>query len=160
MGSIHEDTLEDGFTMETKLFLILGVVAVTAGVAFGSEDNYILSDEFIAEINQKAKTWTAGRNFDVKTPRSRFMGMMGVLQKTIVLYPLFEKTIIPKSSQKTSLLDLTHESNGQCVTQSAWFGTKVDVDLAGLLEQQLPCLIAFAFIVQIMIRFLYHHKKF
>merc|ERR1711992_488487 len=78
MGSIHEDTLEDGFTMETKLFLILGLIAVTAGVAFGSEDNYILSDEFIAEINQKAKTWTAGRNFDVKTPRSRFMGMMGV----------------------------------------------------------------------------------
>merc|ERR1711910_223481 len=78
MGSIHEDTLEDGFTMETKLFLILGVVAVTAGVAFGSEDNYILSDEFIAEINQKAKTWTAGRNFDVNTPRSRFQGMMGV----------------------------------------------------------------------------------
>merc|ERR1712018_659859 len=78
MGSIHEDTLENSFTMETKLFLILGVVAVTAGGAFGSEDNYILSDEFIAEINQKAKTWTAGRNFDVKTPRSRFMGMMGV----------------------------------------------------------------------------------
>merc|ERR1712088_1071032 len=62
--------------MGMKVILILAVVAITA--AFGSEDNYILSDEFIAEINQKAKTWTAGRNFDVKTPRSRFMGMMGV----------------------------------------------------------------------------------
>merc|ERR1712154_591301 len=98
MGSIHEDTLENGFTMETKLFLILGVVAVTAGVAFGSEDNYILSVEFIAEINQKAKTWTAGRNFDVKTPRSRFMGMMGVHPENNRSLPPVEKTIIPKSS--------------------------------------------------------------
>merc|ERR1712150_173056 len=78
MGSIPEDTLKDRFIMETKLFVILGLVAITAGVAFSSEENYILSDEFIAEINQKAKTWTAGRNFDVNTPRSRFQGMMGV----------------------------------------------------------------------------------
>merc|ERR1712141_880836 len=74
MGSILEFPLEDGFKM--KVILILAVVAITA--AFGSEDNYILSDEFIAEINSKAKTWTAGRNFEVKTPRTRFLGMMGV----------------------------------------------------------------------------------
>merc|ERR1712126_129747 len=74
MGSILEFPLEDCFKM--KVILILALVAVTA--AFGSDDNYILSDEFIAEINSKAKTWTAGRNFDVKTPRTRFLGMMGV----------------------------------------------------------------------------------
>merc|ERR1712241_1318588 len=78
MGSIPEDALEDRFIMETKLFLIFGLVAITAGVAFSSEENYILSGEFIAEINQKTKTWTAGRNFDVNTPRNRFQGMMGV----------------------------------------------------------------------------------
>merc|ERR1712136_584664 len=77
MGSILEFPLEDCFKM--KVILILALVAVTA--AFGSDDNYILSDEFIAEINSKAKTWTAGRNFDVKTPRTRFLGMMGIHPK-------------------------------------------------------------------------------
>merc|ERR1712136_224051 len=80
MGSILGVPLEDCCKMQMKLISILGLVAVTAGVAFGQllEDNYILSDEFIAEINSKAKTWTAGRNFDVKTPRTTFLGMMGV----------------------------------------------------------------------------------
>merc|ERR1712126_174102 len=80
MGSILGGPLEDCCKMQMKLISILGLVALTAGVAFGQllEDNYILSDEFIAEINSKAKTWTAGRNFDVKTPRTTFLGMMAV----------------------------------------------------------------------------------
>merc|ERR1712154_576903 len=136
---IHEDTLKDGFTMETKLFLILGVVAVTAGVAFGSEDNYILSDEFIAEINQKAKTWTAGRNFDVKTPRSRFMGMMGVHPENNRSLPPVREDNYTEEQLKDVPAEFDPRVEWPMCDSIGMVGTKVDVDLAGLLEQPLPC---------------------
>ena len=40
--------------------------------------NYIVSDAFIDEINRKAQTWTAGRNFHPETSSNYLKGLMGV----------------------------------------------------------------------------------
>merc|ERR1712001_320285 len=66
------------FMMEMKLLLSVFVIAF--GVALGnSEENFILSDDFIEETNRKANgLWTAERSFNIKTPRTYFTGMMGV----------------------------------------------------------------------------------
>jgi len=66
--------------MELKLLLTLGLTTIAFGVALGnSEDNYILSDEFIEETNRKANgLWTAGRSFNFNTPRTYFTGLLGV----------------------------------------------------------------------------------
>merc|ERR1712001_314057 len=66
------------FMMEMKLLLSVFVIAL--GVAFGSsEENFILSNDFIEETNRKANgLWTAERSFNIKTPRTYFTGMMGV----------------------------------------------------------------------------------
>merc|ERR1711970_453241 len=46
-----------------------------------------LSDQFIAEINEKATTWTAGRNFHKDTPMGFIRGLLGA-RKTKTENPL------------------------------------------------------------------------
>ena len=64
-----------------KLYLILffGVIALCSSV-FGaaSFQNYLNSDDFIAEINSKATTWKAGRNFHPETSTNYIKGLLGV----------------------------------------------------------------------------------
>merc|ERR1712154_526299 len=71
--SFEADT---SFKMEMKLLLSVFVIAF--GVALGSsEENFILSDDFIEETNRKANgLWTAERSFNIKTPRTYFIGMI------------------------------------------------------------------------------------
>merc|ERR1712241_1116608 len=67
----------DVFKMAMKLLLALCLITIASAKI--AEHNYILSDEFIAEINRKANgKWIAGKNFPVDTPRTTFEGMMGV----------------------------------------------------------------------------------
>lgn len=58
--------------MQLFIFIILPLVAVSAGY----EDP--LSDEFINEINKKATTWKAARNFDPSTSHTYLRSLMGV----------------------------------------------------------------------------------
>jgi len=64
-----------------KLFLAFAILfAASEAKLDNSEDNYILSDEFIAETNRLANgQWTAERSFDSKTPTSYFQNMLGLL---------------------------------------------------------------------------------
>jgi len=66
--------------MEMKLLFSVGLFVIAFGAALGSsEENFILSDDFIEETNRKANgLWTAERSFNIKTPRTYFTGMMGV----------------------------------------------------------------------------------
>ena len=52
-----------------RLMLILAVAAISASAEnrHWNWHNYILSDDFIDEINSEATTWTAGRNFHPHT---------------------------------------------------------------------------------------------
>lgn len=58
----------------------LKIVVVVAILAFAtaSASTDPLSDEFIAEINEKAATWRAGRNFHSSTPKVYIHNLMGV----------------------------------------------------------------------------------
>lgn len=57
--------------------LLIVFVAVFA-LATAGDPSDPLSDEFIEEINRKATTWTAGRNFHPSTSKSYFRNLMGV----------------------------------------------------------------------------------
>lgn len=57
------------FSLPILVLVIIG--AVTA-------DDHPLSDEFIRSVNEKAETWTAGRNFDEKTSMKYIGRLMGV----------------------------------------------------------------------------------
>lgn len=59
--------------------LIFATLVAVILLAHELEAYHPLSDEFIEEINSKAKTWTAGRNFAKNIPMSYFTKMMGVL---------------------------------------------------------------------------------
>lgn len=58
----------------------LGVFILVAILAIATASNIDdpLSDEFIAEINRKATTWEAGRNFHPETSRMYIRTLMGV----------------------------------------------------------------------------------
>lgn len=58
----------------------LKIVAFVAILAFATANasNDPLSDEFIVEINEKATTWQAGRNFHPSTPKVYIYNLMGV----------------------------------------------------------------------------------
>jgi cathepsin B len=60
-----------------KICLFLAFLAISMAFAMPNH-NYILSDEFIAEINSKAKTWKAGRNFHPETSSSYIKGLLGL----------------------------------------------------------------------------------
>lgn len=53
-----------------KVCILLSVVALAYAA-----DHRILTDEFINEINSKATTWKAGRNFPADTPLSYFKAL-------------------------------------------------------------------------------------
>ena len=55
------------------------ILSTFISIAYGAAvQNYLHSDEFIAEINSKAKTWTAGRNFHPETSTNYIKGLLGV----------------------------------------------------------------------------------
>jgi len=65
------------------LILLAGLIAFAAAQLQTPLDNGIknpFSDEFIADINRKAKTWKAGPNYDQNQDISILKGMMGVHQ--------------------------------------------------------------------------------
>merc|ERR1712018_645174 len=79
MGTFNDPRWPLTDVLEIKMKLLLALCLITIASAKIAEDNYILSDEFIEEINRKANgKWIAGRNFPVDTPRTTFEGMMGV----------------------------------------------------------------------------------
>lgn len=57
-------------------FLTLAMTLASA--AFVSADPHILSQDFIDEINRKATTWKAGRNFHPMTSENYMKNLMGV----------------------------------------------------------------------------------
>ena len=59
-----------------KFFILASFLATLASAAH--LQNYIISDEFINEINAKAKTWKAGRNFHPETSSNFLKGLMGL----------------------------------------------------------------------------------
>ena len=63
-----------------KHLLVIGLlVAVCASLTHSSEDSlHPLSDEFIKQVNDKATTWKAGRNFATNTPIKYLKRLMGV----------------------------------------------------------------------------------
>lgn len=63
-------------TMKLKI-LFLSLVAV-ANASILNHHNYIFSDAFINEINAKATTWKAGRNFHPETSTNYIVGLMGL----------------------------------------------------------------------------------
>ena len=80
-----------------KLFLIslIGATFLCSSVlGAASFQNYLNSDNFINEINSKAKTWTAGRNFHPETSTNYIKGLLG-------LHPDHKKYLPAK---KTALL--------------------------------------------------------
>ena len=48
-----------------KAIIALALVAVLSAASAADHGLHPLSDEYIALINQKAKTWTAGKNFEI-----------------------------------------------------------------------------------------------
>lgn len=58
------------FALPILILVIVG--AVTA------DDVHPLSDDFIRLVNEKAETWTAGRNFDESTNMKYISRLMGV----------------------------------------------------------------------------------
>lgn len=54
------------------------IVALAAIFSVESVRYHPLSDKFIEEINKKATTWKAGRNFDENIPMTYFRQLMGV----------------------------------------------------------------------------------
>lgn len=56
----------------------LMILPFLLAMAFADEGTHPLSDEFINEINAKAKTWKAGRNYHESVPMSYFRDLMGV----------------------------------------------------------------------------------
>lgn len=67
--------------MKTLAILSLVVCLVAAG-------HHSLSDEFIEEVNQKATTWKAGRNFNKDTSMNYIKGLMGAKKPNKKLLPL------------------------------------------------------------------------
>ena len=59
-----------------KFFILASFLATLTSAAH--LQNYIVSDDFINEINAKAKTWTAGRNFHPETSSNFLKGLMGL----------------------------------------------------------------------------------
>merc|ERR1712088_311314 len=57
------------------LILLFGTFALCGAASF---QNYLNSDEFIDEINAKATTWKAGRNFHLETSTNYIKSLLGV----------------------------------------------------------------------------------
>ena len=58
-----------------KSLILASILAISSAAHL---QNYIVSDDFINEINAKAKTWTAGRNFHPETSSNFLKGLMGL----------------------------------------------------------------------------------
>lgn len=61
--------------MKGVLILLAFLVGLSKAISF---QNYLLSDHFIDEVNKKATTWTAGRNFHPETSMSYIKDLMGL----------------------------------------------------------------------------------
>jgi hypothetical protein len=57
------------------LLLLFGTFALCRAASF---QNYLNSNEFIDEINAKATTWKAGRNFHPETSTNYIKSLLGV----------------------------------------------------------------------------------
>merc|ERR1712241_1011723 len=81
-----------------KLFLAFAILFIASEAKLdNSEDNYILSDEFIAETNRLANgQWTAERSFDSKTPTSYFQNMLGLLSDNDIHLPPIKYSMYTK----------------------------------------------------------------
>ena len=83
-----------------KTILILSIYfSVAYGAAF---QNYLHSDDFIADINSKAKTWTAGRNFHPETSTNYIKGLLGV-------HPDHKKYLPPRKQPVLQVEELPKE---------------------------------------------------
>lgn len=80
------------------ILMVLAIVAATQAVRF-----HPLSDKFIEEINKKATTWKAGRNFADTVPMSHIRQLMGVhpdhkqYMNPIYFHNIEEESDIPES---------------------------------------------------------------
>ena len=75
-----------------KAVLLLAFVAASASAGITGDfwlQNYLISDAFIDEINVKAKTWVAARNFHPGTSSNYIKTLMGV-------HPDYMKHMPPK----------------------------------------------------------------
>ena len=81
--------------MKELLIPLIGATFLCSSVlGAASFQNYLTSDNFINEINSKAKTWTAGQNFHPETSTNYIKGLLG-------LHPDHKKYLPAK---KTALL--------------------------------------------------------
>ena len=62
--------------MKTFSTLILGIGLALASAA--DMHNHIFSDDWISQINAKASTWEAGRNFHPETSTNYIKSLLGV----------------------------------------------------------------------------------
>merc|ERR1712027_25648 len=66
--------------MKKMLTVLILLLTLAAAHSPSEEDrhNYILSDDFINEINSEATTWRAGRNFHPETSTNYIKTLLGV----------------------------------------------------------------------------------
>jgi len=62
-----------------------------------AQAHYFFSDEFIQKTNEKATTWTAGRNFHRDTPLASVQRLLGVLETK---RPHRKHSSVPRSTEK------------------------------------------------------------
>jgi cathepsin B len=77
------------------LLLLFGTFALCRAASF---QNYLNSNEFIAEINAKATTWKAGRNFHPETSTNYIKSLLGVHPDHKKYLPAKKPSVLGKTS--------------------------------------------------------------